>query len=43
MGQTLSKHKLFLRGLKESLETRGTWVKKICSQPRAAPGGRNRV
>jgi hypothetical protein len=28
MGQALSKHELFLSGLKESLKTRGTWVKK---------------
>jgi hypothetical protein len=43
MGQALCKHELFLRDLKESLKTGGIWVKKICSQPRAAPGGRNRI
>ena len=40
MEHALSKPEFFLT---ESLKTGGIQIKKICSQPRAAPGERSRV
>jgi hypothetical protein len=43
MGQAFTKHELLLKGSQGILQDKRNKVKKICSEPRAAPGGRKRV